>query len=532
MKALLRTQPPPQPHSFLPAHRAVLQRKCACGGTLGPTGDCPECAKKKKRSLQRKLLIGASNDPLEDEADRVADQVLAGPARPAVTGTPLRIQRFTGQPAGQMDAAPASVDQVLSSPGRPLEPQLRSDMESRFGHDFSRVRLHSSAAAEDSAREVNAQAYTAGHNIVFGSGRFAPETRKGRRLLAHELTHVVQQHGGGSRANSLQRAPAETASSSDEETAAPEEAPPDTTAAACGPGGGGMAAGDDESCSGSADLYAGTQVFEGKFPPALTGAFGTVFNPLQSWLDGKERDLGKHFPILNGNPLLAAPVDVAKQILGPEKKSRPGVKIQTEGRRRLAFFDPASTPPNLAESWIILPKLQSTANSNWELPNADASKVANWVASAGADRIPIEFRGSDGDCYNRSDPVRFVVSFSESPSQMIEEHEQRHAEDWRKTFCRIIGGRDRKITKRTGAANSRAGWALNDPAKAEGRALQSLYRGIDSKLETAENLLAGQDQARKRLHGISRLNFQLNRIIVKEQCEVVLVDAGIKPRGG
>jgi len=513
MKALLRTQPPPQPHSFLPA---------------------PDAAKKKKRSLQRKLMIGASNDPLEHEANRVADQVLTGPAHPAVKNTPLRIQRFWGQPAGEMEAAPASVDQVLSNPGKPLEPQLRQDMESRFGHDFSQVRLHASAVAEHSAREVNAHAYTAGHNIVLGSGQFAPETREGRRLLAHELTHVVQQRRGGSQAVNLQRAPAgpiDASSASDEETAAPEEESADT-AAACGPAGGNMATGATESCSGSADIYAGTQLFEGKFPPALTATFGTVFNPLQSWLDGKERDLGKHFPILNGNPLLATAVDVAKQILGPEKNSRPGVKVQTEGRRRLAFFDPASTPPNLAESWIILPKLQSTASSNWELPKADASKVASWVASASADKIPVEFRGSDGDCYNRSDPVRFVVSFSESPAQLIEEHEQRHAEDWRKTFCRIIGGRDRKITKRTGAANSRAGWALNDPAKAEGRALQALYRGIDSKLETAEKLLASQDQAKKRLHGISRLNFQLNRIIVKEQCEVVLVDAGIQPRGG
>ena len=94
-----------------------------------------------------------------------------------------------------MDAAPASVDHVLASPGRPLEPALRQDMEQRFGHDFSRVRVHSGAAAEQSARDVNAHAYTVGHNIVFGAGRFAPGTHEGRRLIAHELTHVVQQSG-------------------------------------------------------------------------------------------------------------------------------------------------------------------------------------------------------------------------------------------------------------------------------------------------------------------------------------------------
>ena len=120
---------------------------------------------------------------------------MATPAHPAVSGAPPRIQRFSGQSNGQMDAAPASVDQALASPGRPLEPALRQDMEQRFGHDFSRVRVHSGAAAEQSARDVNAHAYTVGHNIVFGAGRFAPGTHEGRRLIAHELTHVVQQSG-------------------------------------------------------------------------------------------------------------------------------------------------------------------------------------------------------------------------------------------------------------------------------------------------------------------------------------------------
>ncbi|MES1245798.1 MAG: DUF4157 domain-containing protein [Acidobacteriota bacterium] len=85
------------------------------------------------------------------------------------------------------------MDRVLAAPGRPLEPALRQDMEQSFGHDFSRVRVHSGAAAERSAQDVNAHAYTVGHNIVFDAGAFAPGTQRGRRLLAHELTHVVQQ---------------------------------------------------------------------------------------------------------------------------------------------------------------------------------------------------------------------------------------------------------------------------------------------------------------------------------------------------
>ena len=137
----------------------------------------------------------ATNDALEHEADRVADQVLAGPAHALVKGAPPRIQRFTGQVNASADTAPASVDRILASPGRPLDPALRQDMEQRFSHDFSRVRVHSGGDAEQSAREVNANAYTAGHNIVFGAARFAPGTREGRRLIAHELTHVMQQSG-------------------------------------------------------------------------------------------------------------------------------------------------------------------------------------------------------------------------------------------------------------------------------------------------------------------------------------------------
>lgn len=169
-----------------------LQRKCACGSpTASLTGSCPECG--SKRRLQTKLRVGASNDPLEQEADQVADQVLAAPAHSAISGSPPRIQRFSGQVSGQSDAAPASVDRVLASPGSPLAPALRSDMEKRFGHDFSRVRVHSDALAQQSALDVNAKAYTVGQDIVFGAGGFEPATREGRRLIAHELAHVAQQ---------------------------------------------------------------------------------------------------------------------------------------------------------------------------------------------------------------------------------------------------------------------------------------------------------------------------------------------------
>jgi hypothetical protein len=178
-----------------PSQGRILQRKCACGGA-GISGGCEECSKKKRLGLQTKLKVNEPGDSYEREADRIADQVMAAPVYSGVCSAPPRIQRLAGQPTGQTDTAPASVDRVLASPGRPLESALRHDMEQRFGHDFSGVRVHPGPIAERSVQDMNAHAYTVRHNIVFGAGRFAPGTQEGRRLLAHELTHVVQQSGG------------------------------------------------------------------------------------------------------------------------------------------------------------------------------------------------------------------------------------------------------------------------------------------------------------------------------------------------
>lgn len=192
MQAL--TQVPPTPF-LTPVPRGILQRKCVCGTHTVAGGECAGCAKNKS-GLQRKLAIGASNDPLEQEADRIADQVMATPAHHAVSGAPPRIQRYSGQTNGEMDAAPASVDQALASPGRPLEPALRRDMEQRFGDDFSRVRVHTDAKAAEAAHAIDALAYTVAPDIVFGAGQYAPHTTAGRTLLAHELTHIIQREAG------------------------------------------------------------------------------------------------------------------------------------------------------------------------------------------------------------------------------------------------------------------------------------------------------------------------------------------------
>jgi hypothetical protein len=114
-------------------------------------------------------------------------------------------------------AAPPLVTDALRSVGRPLEPAVRDQAEARFRHDFSRVRVHTDQQAAASALALNALAYTVGHDVVFGAGRYAPHSDAGNRLLSHELAHVVQQSGAASAWASL---PVDRADSSLEREAA------------------------------------------------------------------------------------------------------------------------------------------------------------------------------------------------------------------------------------------------------------------------------------------------------------------------
>jgi len=173
-----------------PASHDILQRKadrCACGGS------CPRC--QEQLPNQTKLAISEPGDISEREADRIAGEVMATPAVPAVVGASSRIQRFAGQATGPMDAVPDSVNRTLANPGRPLERALRQDMEQRFGYGFSDVHVHVGDQAERSAHDVGADAYAVGRDIVFGAGKYEPGTAAGKHLLAHELTHVIQQTG-------------------------------------------------------------------------------------------------------------------------------------------------------------------------------------------------------------------------------------------------------------------------------------------------------------------------------------------------
>jgi len=152
-------------------------------------------------------------DMYEQEAHRVSEQVTRMPepglqlpcacggacpecqtAKPGHGHERLQMTRIG--PGVQGLSAPSSIHEVLQSSGQPLDVATRTFMEPRFGHDFSRVRIHTDADAAQSARQLDTSAYALGDHIVFAEGRFAPFTPEGARLLAHELTHVVQQNGG------------------------------------------------------------------------------------------------------------------------------------------------------------------------------------------------------------------------------------------------------------------------------------------------------------------------------------------------
>jgi hypothetical protein len=164
--------------------------------------------------IQAKLRVGQPNDLYEQEAGRVSEHVMRMP-EPRLQRTCAcggGCPRCRTQQRGQEDvrlqtarvgsgelgqtAVPPIVHEVLRSPGRPLDPATRAFMEPRFGHDLAKVRVHANDRATESAAAVNALAYTVGNHIVFGAGQHEPGSFHGQRLLAHELTHVVQQNDG------------------------------------------------------------------------------------------------------------------------------------------------------------------------------------------------------------------------------------------------------------------------------------------------------------------------------------------------
>ena len=192
-----------------------------------------------RQQVQTKLTLGAVDDRFEQEAERVADEVMRMPApagsvsRVSGRSTTSGVQRMCSECEEELRRQPEEEEEELLqastvrgglnpvSPelaqtihslrsGRPLAPAERTYFEPRFGRDFSDVRLHTDQQAAETAHAINARAFTLGRNVVFGADMYAPHSHSGRRLLAHELTHVIQQGRAGSALSTPQSSVGET----------------------------------------------------------------------------------------------------------------------------------------------------------------------------------------------------------------------------------------------------------------------------------------------------------------------------------
>ena len=195
-----------QPASFLPVHVGDFRLKPLESGS--------------PPLIQRKLVIGEPGDKYEREADSIAETVMRMTA-PVIqrkgtcpfkngpscgdTEEKLQMKESSGRATVAATDVPSIVHEALRSPGQPLDAGTRAYMEPRFEHDFSQVRVHADTKAAESAKSVNALAYTVGRDMVFGRGQYAPGTSEGRKLLGHELTHTIQQQAATQVQGSIQR---------------------------------------------------------------------------------------------------------------------------------------------------------------------------------------------------------------------------------------------------------------------------------------------------------------------------------------
>ncbi|WP_171175005.1 DUF4157 domain-containing protein [Ruegeria sp. HKCCD8929] len=223
----------PAKSATAPVTTGLLQRACSCGGTPGPSGQCSACAAEDKLGGQTRLTIGPPNDTFEQEADRVAARVTSGQDAGAISTLgrgglqrqmggeeeeemqlqrqseeeeELQLQRqeeeeeVQAKPFGSRANSPRATGfagrlSAESATGRPLDAATRSAFEPRFGFDLSHVRLHDGAGAHRLSRDIGARAFTHRNDIYFAAGQLSPNTTRGRRLLAHEITHTFQQGG-------------------------------------------------------------------------------------------------------------------------------------------------------------------------------------------------------------------------------------------------------------------------------------------------------------------------------------------------
>ncbi len=185
---------------FISGGNFTLQRKCSCSGS------CPKCQSplsgdRNKFPLSNNFVFNHPHDSYEEEADRIANQVISNPSnnfpnepvKPVkVSQTSLIMRKDQGSSLPN-SIANSAVAKTLNTPGKPLDPNTKNFSESRFGHDFSQIRIHDDSTAASSAKSIHAKAYTVNNDIVFGANQYRPYTNEGQHLLTHELVHTLQQ---------------------------------------------------------------------------------------------------------------------------------------------------------------------------------------------------------------------------------------------------------------------------------------------------------------------------------------------------
>lgn len=164
---------------------SIQRKSCSCGG------GCPRCAESTPQ-LKSNLPVSQPSDHAEQQADQIADQVMQSSSQLGAINQSqsASVQRKSANT--KTETSKSTDAAVPQQQGQPLNETTRSFMEPRFGEDFSNVRVHTDSSAQQSARALDAKAYTVGNDIVFGNGEYKPESESGKHLLAHELAHVVQ----------------------------------------------------------------------------------------------------------------------------------------------------------------------------------------------------------------------------------------------------------------------------------------------------------------------------------------------------
>lgn len=352
--------------------------------------------------LQSKLAVNTPGDVYEHEADRISEQVLSM-SEPrqrhdcACGGCPkcqservahehVQTKRIQANDVAEVEA-PAVVHEVLRSSGQPLDAATREFFERHLGHDFSRVRVHTDTKAADSARAVNAMAYTVGQNVVFGAGQYAPSTMAGKKLLAHELVHTGQQ--SNDTRGRVQRQPTPTESKSTSKIGGAEK--------------------DYKPAASFTELIELIKVAEQKLKAAgqdvntriktLRGVYyGTTWSLDFVKAEGSAmRNLGFTY-FLYGASAMSTANNAFQQLLGSQEKVEPAA---------------AYVPMN--PQAILGPKLFEALRNSYEVTNANGRKV-----DVGHLIIGLEARLSKSNSQERRQVVdpRDLTSIFSTPKQM------------------------------------------------------------------------------------------------------------------